>query len=117
MTHEPLPLATVFRKVALFLAKRSDAVVFGAHAVNAYCEPERMTHDVDIMSPNAAALAEDLRAHLVARLHIAARVRSVASGTGFRVYQVRKPKNRHLVDVRQVPELPEHETVDGVMVL
>lgn len=117
MTHEPLPLATVFRTVALFLAKRPDAVVFGAHAVNAYCEPERMTQDVDVMSTNAAALAEDLRAFLVATLHIAARVREVASGGGFRVYQVRKPKNRHLVDVRQVDELPEHQTVEGVRVI
>lgn len=117
MTDEPLPLATVFRNVALFLAKRRDAVVFGAHAVNAYCEPERMTHDVDIMSTNAAALAEDLRAYLVAKLHIAARVREVASSAGFRVYQVRKPKNRHLVDVRQVHDLPEHQTVEGVMVI
>jgi hypothetical protein len=117
MTHEPLPLATIFRSVALFLAKRPDAVVFGAHAVNAYCEPERMTQDVGVMSTNAAALAEDLRAYLVSTLHIAARVREIVSGDGFRVYQVRKPKNRHLVDVRQVHELPEHQTVEGVRVI
>ena len=48
---------------------------------------------------------------------IAVRVRSVRDGIGYRVYQVRKPKNRHLVDVRPVPMLPPHQQVEGVPVL
>jgi len=39
MMQEPLPLATIFHEVLSFVAKREDAVVFGAHAVNVYCEP------------------------------------------------------------------------------
>lgn len=117
MTHEELPLATVFREVLLFVAGRAGAVVFGAHAVNAYCETERMTHDVDILSMDAAALAETLGAHLANRFHIAVRIRVVAEGRGYRIYQVRQPKNRHLVDVRHVDVLPESREIEGVQVV
>lgn len=101
MTHEALPLATIFDEVLSFLALREDAVVFGAHAVNAYCEPARMTAAIDVLSTDTAKLSDDLRALLSGRFGIAVRVREVKEG-GFRVYQLRKPKNRHLVDVRQV---------------
>jgi hypothetical protein len=32
------------------------------------------------------------------------------------LYQVRKPENRHLVDVRSVESLPPHEVVEDVLV-
>jgi hypothetical protein len=117
MTNEERPLATVFRHVMEFVGARTDAVVFGAHAVNAYCETERMTQDVDILSTGAASLAEALRASLADRFRIAVRVREVAGERGYRVYQVRQPKNRHLVDVRQVDALPESREIDGVRVV
>ena len=60
--HEPLPLATIHDAVLEFLRGRTDAVLFGAHAVNAYVQDPRMTQDVDILSPKAAELAEELRA-------------------------------------------------------
>jgi hypothetical protein len=116
MNHELLPLATIFREVLTFLGTREDAVIFGAHAVNAYCEPERMTADIDILSTDAAGLAEAVKGLLSDRFHVAARVREVVPG-GFRVYQVRKPKNRHLVDVRQVTELPPFRRIESVRVI
>jgi hypothetical protein len=116
MTGEPVPLATIFREIMSLLATREDSVVFGAHAVNAYCEPERMTADIDVLCTDAARLAEDLRALISERFRIAARVREVVPG-GFRVYQLRKPKNRHLVDVRQVPQLPPFREIDRVRVV
>jgi hypothetical protein len=115
MTHEELPLATVFREVLTWLGGRPDAVLFGAQAVNAWCEPPRMTADVDVVSTNARGFGEDLREHLASKFHIAVRVRQIGDGA-FRVYQLRKPKNRHLVDVRQVAELPEFRTVEGARV-
>jgi hypothetical protein len=115
-TREPVPLAAIFGEVLARLATSPEAVVFGAHAVNAYCEPERMTADIDVLSTDAAGLAERLRAALADTFHIAARVRAVAAGS-FRVYQVRAPKNRHLVDVRQVERLPPYRTVEGVQVI
>lgn len=116
MNREEVPLATVFREVLEWLSGREDAVLFGAQAINAYCEPARMTEDVDLLSTDAERLAADLRVHLSKRLHIAVRVREVVPG-GFRIYQVKKPKNRHLVDVRQVDVLPEHRRIDGVAVV
>jgi hypothetical protein len=113
MTNEPLPLASIFHEIFLFLVGRPDAVLFGAHAVNAYCQPERMTQDVDVLSTNGPALAEDLRARLASTFHIAARVREVVPG-GFRLYQVQKPRNRHIADVRHVEVLPPHEQIGGV---
>jgi hypothetical protein len=115
--REPLPLAVIQDAVLEFLRGRDDAVLFGAQAINAYVEKARMTEDVDILSPRAAELAEELRTYLNKRFHIAVRVRSVRGGIGYRIYQVRKPKNRHLVDVRPVDRLPPNQRVDEVAVL
>lgn len=48
---------------------------------------------------------------------IAAGVREVKDGVGYRVYQLHKPKNSHLVDVRAIDELPPGQCVEGVLVL
>lgn len=115
--REPHPLAMIHDAVLEFLRDRDDAVLYGAQAVNAYVDEPRMTQDVDIMSTRAEALAEEIRRHLNERFHIATRVRSVREGIGFRVYQLAKPKNRHLVDVRPVAALPPGQRVDRVLVL
>ena len=117
MTHEEVPLAAIFHEVLTYLAGRSDAVLFGAQAVNAYCDTERMTHDIAVLSIDAAGLAADLRTLLAERFHLAVRVREVIEGKGFRVYQLRQPKNRHLVDVRQVDVLPLHRRLERVQVI
>ena len=114
--NEPLPLATIHEAVLNFLRNREDAALFGAQAVNAYVEEPRMTQDVDILSVRAAALAEELRAHLADTFKIAVRVREVAAGRGFRIYQLRQPKNRHLADVRQVEQLPPTQLIADIRV-
>src|SRR5262249_41953113 len=114
---EPLPLATVHDAVLEFLRDRDDAVLYGAQAVNAYVDESRMTQDVDIASTRAEELAEELRAFLHERFRIAVRVRDIREGLGYRIYQVRKPKNRHLVDVRPVPTLPPAQRVEKVLVV
>jgi hypothetical protein len=117
MMREPLPLATIHDAVLAFLRGRDDAVLYGAQAVNAYVEESRMTQDVDIASLRAEELAEELRAFLNKRFHIAVRVRNIREGLGYRVYQVQKPKNRHLVDVRPVASLPPSQRVNEVLVV
>ncbi len=117
MTREPLPLATIHDAVLEFLRGRDDAVLYGAQAVNAYVNESRMTQDVDIASDRAEELAEELRAFLNKRFHIAVRVRTVREGLGYRIYQVRKPENRHLVDIRPVDELPPAKRVKKVLVV
>src|ERR1043166_2246925 len=103
---EPLPLATIQNAVFEFLRGRDDGVVFGAQAVNAYVDEPRMSQDVDLLSTRAKELAEELREHLSQRFHIALRVRKIARGRGYRLFQIRKSGNRHLVDVRPVESLP-----------
>src|SRR3954468_2005554 len=71
--REPLPLARIQDAVLEFLRHRDDAALFGAQAVNAYVDEPRMTQDVDILSPRAAELAEELRSHIAATFHIAVR--------------------------------------------
>lgn len=115
--REPHPLAEIHDAVLEFLRGRDDAVLYGAQAVNAYVDEARMTQDVDIASTRAAELAEELRAFLNARFHIAVRVREVREGLGYRVYQVRKPKNRHLVDVRPIDVWPPMQRVKQVLVV
>jgi hypothetical protein len=115
--REPHPLAMIHDAVLEFLRGRDDAVVYGAQAVNAYIDEPRMTQDVDIMSLRAADLAEELRVFLNKRFHIAVRVRKVREGLNYRIYQVRRPKNRHLVDVRPVEEFPPTKRVKKVLVI
>src|SRR6201993_3370437 len=115
MTREPLPLATIHDAVLEFLRGRKDAVLFGAHAVNAYGSEPRMTQDVDIASTRAEELAEELRVYLNKRFHIAVRVRTVREGIGYRIYQVQKPKDRHLVDVHPVASLPPAQRLADVL--
>ena len=115
--REPLPLATIQDAILEFLRNRDDAVLFGAQAVNAYVDESRMTQDVVILSTRASELAEELREYLAKRFTIATRVRAVAQDQGFRIYQLRQPKNRHLADVRLVSEMPQARMISDVRVL
>ena len=115
--REPVPLAEIQPVVLEFLRNRDDAAVFGAHAVNAYVDEPRMTPAVDIVSPHAEQIADTLRELLADRFGIAMRVRVIAGGRGYRVYQVRKPRNRHLADVRQVAELPPTRRLEEILVV
>ena len=117
MTKESLPLATLQAAVFEFLRERDDVVVFGAQAVNAYVGEPRMTQDIDLMSIRAQELVEELREYLRQRFYIAARVREVKGGEGYRLYQVLKSGNRHLVDVRQVKDLPLAQQIEQVLVM
>src|SRR5712691_79400 len=114
--REQVPLATIQEAVLEFLRGRDDAVVFGAQAVNAYVPEPRMSQDIDLLSPRAAELAGELRAHLAAQLHIAVRVREVADGRGYRLYQIQQSGNRHLVDIRLVATLPPSQRIAQVLV-
>lgn len=115
--NEPLPLATIQSAVLEFLRDREDGVVFGAQAVNAYVAEPRMSQDVDLLSTRAEGLAEELRDHLSQMFHIAVRVRQIAGGRGYRLFQIRKSGNRHLVDVRPVKSLPSAQRFEGVLVI
>ena len=115
--REPLPLATIHEAVLEFLRGRDDVVVFGATAVNAYVSEPRMTQDIDLMSTRARELAEELRVHLSERFHIAVRSRVIGEGKGYRLFQMQKTGNRHLVDLRPVASLPESQTIEGIRVV
>ncbi len=114
--HEPLPLATIHEAVLDFVRGRDDVVVFRATAVNAYVSEPRMTQDIDLMSTRAAELAEEIQEHLSEQFHIAVRIRVIHGGKGYRLFQIRKTGNRHLVDVRPVASLPESQVFEDVRV-
>jgi len=115
--REQLPLATIHDAVLEFLRGRDDAVVFGAQAVNAYVGEPRMSQKIDLVSTRAAELSEELREHLSGRFHIAVRVRVIGDGKGYRLFQIQKPRNRHLVDLRMVESLPHAERIEDVLVM
>ncbi|MCR4315572.1 MAG: hypothetical protein NUW37_04390 [Planctomycetes bacterium] len=117
MLKEPLPLSTIHDAVLKFLRGRDDVVVYDAHAVNAYVDEPRMTQDVDIMALNGEKFAEELRKFIADKFHIAVRVRNIRDGLCYRIYQVRKDGNRHLVDVRPVDSLPTATMVEEVPIL
>jgi hypothetical protein len=114
---ESLPLATIQNAVIDFLRGSDDAVLFGAQAVNVYVNEPRATQNVDLMSTRAAELAEELRDHLSRLFHIAFRIREIKDGLGYRIFQLQKTGNRHLVDVRAVKSFPHLQRIDEVNVL
>jgi hypothetical protein len=117
LMREPLPLATIQNAVLEFLRGRDDVVLFGAQAVNAYVSEPRMSQGIDLMSSRAAAFAEELREHLGQRFRIAVRLREVSDGQGYRLFQVQKSGNRHLVDVRLSESLPPAQWIEEVRVI
>ncbi|MGH7450717.1 MAG: nucleotidyl transferase AbiEii/AbiGii toxin family protein [bacterium] len=117
MAHEKLPLATIQNAVLEFLRGRRDAVVFGAQAVNAYVKEPRMTQDIDLLSTRAEDLAGELQEHLRQQFRIAVRMREISNRKGYRLYQVQKSRNRHLVDIRPVATLPPTKRISKVLVV
>ena len=115
--RETLPLSKIQEAVLEFLQGRKDVVLFGAQAVNAYVSEPRMTQDIDLLSTRADELAEELKEFLSDKFHIAIRIRAVADGKGFRIYQIRNEGNRHLIDLRMISELPATETIEDILVL
>jgi hypothetical protein len=115
--REQLRLATIHDAVLEFLRGRVDVVVFGAQAVNAYVSEPRMSQAIDLVSTRATELAEELREYLSERFHIAVRVRVIGAGKGYRLFQIQKPRNRHLVDVRNAESLPHAERIEDVLVI
>lgn len=115
--RETLPLSTIQEAILGFLQGREDVVLFGAQAVNAYVSEPRMTQDVDLLSIRANELAEELREFLSDKFRIAVRIREVAGGKGFRIYQIRGEGNRHLVDLRMVSKFPATEKIENILVL
>ena len=80
--REPQPLATIHDAVLEFLKGRNDAALFGAQAVNAYVDEPRMTQDVDILSPCAEELAEEIRTCPNERFQISVRICKGRRGSG-----------------------------------
>lgn len=115
---ESATLAAISSEVFDFLREQGKHVIlFGAHAVNVYATPPRMTSDVDVMTDlDAGSVAEDIRARLARKFHIAVRVRKVKE-EGYRVYQIQKDGNRHLVDVRAVTTDVHYRPVSGLNVI
>lgn len=114
---ESLPLAAIHAAILEFIGDRDDVVLFGAQAVNAYVSEPRMTPAVDLISNRAAELAEEIKTFLHDKFHAAIRTREVALGRGYRIYQVQKDGNRHLVDVRQEPILPKARKIEKIWVI
>jgi hypothetical protein len=114
--REPVPLASIHEAVLEFLRGRDDAVLFGAQAVNAYVAEPRMSQDIDLVSTRAVDLAEEIREHLSELFHIAVRVRAIGDDKGYRLFQIQKPRNRHLVDLRTVTSLPHAQRIEDVLV-
>ena len=112
-------LSDIQRSLLTFLQKRSDVVIFGAYAVNAYLKPSevRMTTDIDIQALQGQLLVAQISDRLRQEFYIATRSREVKSNQAWRIYQVLKSGNRHLVDIRQVDRLPEFEVINQIQVL
>lgn len=115
--REQVPLAAIYDAVLQFLRGRDDAVVFGAQAVNAYVGEPRMSQDIDLVSTRAVELAEELREYLSERFHIAVCEQVIGTGRRYCLFQVQKPRNRYLVDLRTVESLPRAERIEDVLVM
>jgi hypothetical protein len=112
-------LSDIHRSVLSLLQNRTDLVIFGAYAVNAYLSPTdvRMTADVDIQSIQGEVLAEEISQHLHQKFYIATRIREIGDSKAWRIYQPMKSGNRHLVNIRQVETLPAFKVINDIQVL
>lgn len=117
IVEERLPLSTIQQVILEFLAGRQDVVLFGAQAVNAYVSEPCMTQDINLLSTQAYFIAQTLRDYLSHRFHIAVRVRQIGKGRGYRLYQAQKGGGRHLVDIRQVDNMPDTREIAGIQVM
>jgi hypothetical protein len=102
LMREPLPLYRIHEAIFDFCRGRSELTIFGAQAVNIYVAEPRMTQDVDIFTPTPRETAEALATALNQAFHVAVRIREIADGKAYRVYQLRNEGNRHLADFRIV---------------
>jgi hypothetical protein len=116
-SNEVFPLATIQEALLEFLEHRDDVVVFGTVAVNAWVPEPRVSHQVSLASTCAESLAEEIRGHLSDRFPINVLVREVKTGLGYRVFQIQKVGNRHLVDLRMVTELPIARRIENILVM
>jgi hypothetical protein len=112
-------LSDIQRSLLTFLQKRSDVVIFGAYAINAYLNPNemRMTADVNIQTLRGQLLVTQISEHLHQEFYIAPRSREVKPGQAWRIYHDLRSGNRHLVDIRQVEHLPNFEVINQIQVL
>lgn len=113
--QEKIPLATIQNAAMEFLRGREDAVVFGAHAVNAYVKEKRATQELDLLSTRTAKLATELRDHLNRRLRIFLLIRRLNRSEGRRIYQASREGNQALIDIRPVPQLPPAQRLAQVL--
>jgi hypothetical protein len=113
--REAVRLHRVQAAILEFSRGNRDVVVFGAQAVNVHVQTARTGEDVTLPAAEPPRVANELARALADRLHIATRVREVATGRGFRVYQVRKEGNRHLADIRAAEfALGDSLELDGI---
>jgi hypothetical protein len=113
--QEIFPAATIHKAVLEFLRGRDDAVVFGAHAVNAYVKEQRLTQEIDLLSTRTAKLATELRDYLNRKFRIFLLIRKLNKGNGRRIYQAMKSGDNHfLVDIRPVAKLPLAKNISQV---
>ncbi|MCG3118467.1 MAG: hypothetical protein ALAOOOJD_00678 [bacterium] len=114
-SQEKIPLATIQTAAMEFLRGREDAVVFGAHAVNAYVKEKRATQELDLLSTRTAKLATELRDYLNRRFRIFLLIRRLNKGEGRRIYQATKDGNHFLIDIRPVAKLPQAKAIAQVL--
>jgi hypothetical protein len=76
-----------------------------------------MTQDINLLALEAESLAAAIQVYLSETFYIAVRVRSVKDSLGYRVYQIQRSGNRHLLDIRQVDQLPPSQTIEGILVM
>lgn len=116
-SQEKIPLPTIQTAAMEFLRGREDAVVFGAHAVNAYVKEKRATQELDLLSTRTAKLATELRDYLNRRFRIFLLIRRLNKGEGRRIYQATKDGNHFLIDIRPVAKLPPAKPIAQVLFL
>jgi hypothetical protein len=117
LSKEPLRLGVLHDAVLEFLPGRADVAVTGADAVNAYVREVRICEDVDVLALRGAELAAELGAYLGQRFKIDSRVRKAPGGRRYRIDHVTACRERHLVDVWPVSQLPPVRSIHGFCVV
>ena len=97
------------------LKGRTDAALFGTHAVNALVSEVRATPDVDVLAARPAEVAAAITAAVRERCGVTL---SIAEGrNGLVLNRPDRPRGNRIADVRPVDRLPPVRRIERVLVV
>ena len=114
--REPPPYAAALHLAAVRALKgRTDAALFGTHAVNAYVSEVRATPDVEVLATRPAEVAATMVDAVRKRCGVTLLI--TEGRNGLVLNRPDRPRGSRIADVRPVDRLPPVRRIERVLVV